>query len=344
MKLAVFTPADVAQMKRQLARDDLQAEDLLNLHFALGKALEDSREFESSFTHYASANRLRRSQSDYDIGQLEDYVAQSKAFFTPAFFADRAGLGHSAQDPVFVLGLHRAGSTLVEQMLASHSRVEGTRELPYVLRLGRDFGGSGLRGQGEIFNGALLADLSGPELAQLGRHYLTLSASDRHTQRPLFVDKMPGNWMHTGLIHLMLPNAKIIDIRRQPMAAGFALFKMNFGRGVDHSYDQKDIARYYRAYADLMAHVDTVLPGRVHRIQYDNLVENTETEIRRLMAYCGLPFEDNCLRYWETERAVQTPSSEQVRQPIFSSAVAQWRNYADWLAPMQEVFSADASA
>jgi tetratricopeptide (TPR) repeat protein len=338
MKLAVFTPADLAVMEQQLARTDLSPEDRYNIHFTLGKAHEDQKAYAPSFEHYAQANGIRRSQSDYDVGRLEAYVAEAKETFTAAFFADRAGEGNTAADPVFVLGLYRAGSTLVEQILASHSQVEGTRELPDMLRIGRDFGGIGSRGTERGLNAALLADLSSAEWAALGQQYLDSTRSERKTARPLFIDKMPANWMYTGLIHLMLPNAKIIDIRCQPMAAGFALFKMNFGRGVDHSYDQRDIARYYRAYADLMAHFDAVLPGRVHHMRYESLVEHTEAEIRRLVHYCALPFESACLRYWETERAVQTPSSEQVRQPIYKGSVNLWTHYAEGLRPMREAF------
>lgn len=338
MKLAVFTPDDVATMNQQLARTDLDEEDQYNLHFTLGKAHEDAKAYASSFEHYAAANRIRRSQSDYDVGRLEAYVAEAKETFTAELFAHRAGQGHTAQDPVFVLGLHRAGSTLTEQILASHSLVEGTRELPDMLSIGREFGGIGPQGTERGLLAELVRDLVPAEWARLGQQYLESTRSERKTQRPLFIDKMPANWMYTGLIHLMLPHAKIIDIRRKPMAAGFALFKMNFGRGVNHSYDQRDIARYYRAYADLMAHFDGVLPGRVHHMQYETLVEHTEDEIRRLLAYCGLPFEEGCLRYWETERAVQTPSSEQVRQPIYKGSVDVWTHYAEWLGPMREAF------
>ena len=338
MKLAVFTPEDVAVMEQQLLRSDLGDEDRFNLHFTLGKAHEDSKSFEPSFEHYDKANAVRRGLKAYDVSRLEDFVAQAKETFTPSFFAERVGTGHSAVDPIFIVGLHRAGSTLTEQILASHSQVEGTHELPNMLRIGRDFGGVSAEGAEHGLHRLLLGNLTPVEWAALGEQYLQTTRHERQTQRPRFTDKMPANWMYTGLIHLMLPNAKIIDIRRKPMAAGFALFKMNFGQGVDHSYDQEDIARYYLAYADLMAHFDDVLPGRVHHLQYENLVENTEEEIRRLIDYCGLPFEASCLRYWETERAVQTPSSEQVRKPIFKSAVEQWRHYEPWLGPMKQVF------
>lgn len=344
MKLAVFGDEDIALMREQLARSELTDDDRCNLHFTLGKAFEDRKDFSPSFEHYAEANRIRRSGSDYDVGNIEAYVEQAKAVFTKEFFAERLGYGNPAKDPVFVLGLHRAGSTLVEQILASHSAIEGTRELPHVFSIARYFGAPGARVERHGLNAALLGDLSAAEFAALGQRFLELSKADRHTERPLFVDKMPVNWMHVGLIHLMLPNAKIIDIRRKPMSAGFALFKMNFGRGVEHSYDQRDIARYYLAYTDLMSHFDGVLPGRVHHIQYEQLVEDTESEIRRLVDYCALPFEDSCLQYWKTDRAVQTPSSEQVRQPIYKSAVDQWKNYEHWLAEMSAEFEKKLSS
>ena len=338
MKLAVFESSDIDYMEYLLTADGLSDDDRSNVHFTLGKAYEDAKGYASSFEHYGKANAIRRAQNRYDVSRVEDYVAQAKETFTEAFFQERKGYGLQAADPTFVLGLHRAGSTLTEQILASHSLIEGTRELPHMLRIGRDFGGLGPRGQERELIADLLCNLSTAECARLGQTYLDLSRPERMTERLHFIDKMPANWMYTGLIHLILPNAKIIDIRRKPMAAGFGLFKMNFGDGVGHSYDQQDIARYYRAYADLMAHFDAVLPGRVHHIQYETLVDDTEAEIRRLIDYCGLPFEEGCLRYWETERAIQTPSSEQVRQPIFKAAVDQWTHYAEWLEPMRAAF------
>ena len=338
MKLAVFGEADVQMMEQQLANATSNDDDRYNLHFTLGKAFEDREAYEQSFDHYAKANATRHAQGTYDPTRIDRYVAAAKALFTADFFEARAGQGNLAADPIFVLGLHRAGSTLTEQILASHSRIEGTRELPDMLRIGQHFLNSHGRAEQAGLKRALLERLVPQELVQLGQTYLDTSRTSRLTDRPLFVDKMPGNWMFAGLIHLLLPNAKIIDIRRKPMAAGFALFKMNFGKGVDHAYSQSDIARYYLAYADLMAHFDAVLPGRVHHVQYEQLVDDTEGEIRRMIEYCGVPFEEGCLRYWETERAIQTPSSEQVRQPIFSSAVAQWKNYAPWLGEMRDAF------
>ena len=338
MKLAVFTDEDIKTMQTQLAREDISDEDLYNLYFTLGKAQEDKKTFQASFEHYAKANQIRHSQSDYDAAAIEEYVAQAKEVFTKEFFAERAGQGNPAIDPVFVLGLHRAGSTLIEQILASHSQIEGTHELADMLRIGRDFSFLGQKNHERKVNAQLLKALQPLELFKLGQDYVDSTKSQRKTNRQMFVDKMPANWMYAGLIHLILPNAKIIDIRRQPMSAGFALFKMNFGKGVDHAYSQRDIARYYCAYVDLMAHFDKVLPGRIHHLQYESLVENTDAEIRRLIEYCKLPFEESCLHYWETERAVQTPSSEQVRQPIFKNAVDQWKNYEPWLTEMKSEF------
>ncbi|MCR9140221.1 MAG: sulfotransferase [Alphaproteobacteria bacterium] len=339
MKLAVYTNGNIAVMEEQLRREDVAEEDRYNIYFTLGKAYEDREAYGPWFENYTQANSIRRAQIEYDIGRLEDYVAQAKEVFTPEFFKTRKGFGTPEADPIFIVGLHRAGSTLTEQILSSHSQIEGTRDLPDLLRIGRDCGDLATGGQETGLNKGLLADLDADECAALGRTFLEGTRDERRTDRPYFIDKIPANWMYAGLIHLILPKAKIIDIRHQPIAAGFALFKMNFGRGVDHSYDQKDIARYYRAYADLMAHFDVVLPGRIHHLQYEALVDETEAEIRRMIDYCGLPFEEQCLRYWETERAVQTPSSEQVRKPIFKDAVEQWRNYTEWLGPMEEVFA-----
>lgn len=337
-KPAEFDAGDIDYLDYLSSEDGLPDEDRIGIQFALGEVHEHRKDYARSFEHYASANRIRRGRSDCDVGRIEDYVAQVKETCTREFFAARAGGGDAASDPVFVLGLHCAGSTLVEQILASHSRIEGTRELPHLLRIGRDFGGLGPRGQGRDLHAALLLDVDPAERARLGRQYLGLCAAERHTDRPMFVDKMPANWMYAGLIHLILPQARIVDVRREPMAAGFALFKTNFGHGVDHGCDQRDIARYYRAYAELMAHFDAVLPGRVHHIRYEALVEDTEAEIRRLLDYCGLPFEESCLRYRQARRAMQTPDSEQVRQPIDPGALVQWRHYEAWLGPMREAF------
>jgi hypothetical protein len=233
------------------------------------------------------------------------------------------------------VGLPRAGSTLIEQILSSHSQVEGTMELPDVTMLARELGDQKTKAEAAKYTD-LLVKLDDDALRALGERYIARTRVQRKTARPFFIDKMPNNFAHVGMIHLMLPNAKIIDARRHPMGNCFSAYKQHFARGQTFSYDLGELGRYWRDYAALMAHFDEALPGRVHRVFYERMVGDTENEIRRLLAYCGLPFEEACLRFNETERAVRTASSEQVRQPIFSDAVEQWRNYEEWLGPLRE--------
>jgi tetratricopeptide (TPR) repeat protein len=336
LKTFRFTADDVAAMRAQLARPELALEDRWHFHFSLGKALEDAREFEPSFTHYAEGNRLRRTVQHYDADETTQLVARSKALFTPEFFAQRAGTGCRAPDPIFVVGLPRAGSTLVEQILSSHSAVEGTMELPDVVGIVGQLSGRRRRSDASAYPN-VLESLDAAELEALGERYLTQTRIQRRTGAPYFIDKLPNNWAHVGLIHLMLPNAKIVDARRHPLSCCFSGFKQHFARGQAFTYDLEDLGRYYRDYVDLMAHFDRVLPGRVHRVVYERMVDETESEIRRLLDYCGLPFEEGCLRFYENERAVRTPSSEQVRQPIYRQGVEQWRNYDTWLGPLRRV-------
>jgi hypothetical protein len=322
-------------MRSQLARSDLSADDRLHLHFALGKALEDAEQFAASFAHYAEANRLRRATIAYDATATTEYVRRVCAIFTAEFVEARRGWGCEAGDPIFVVGLPRSGSTLVEQILASHSAVEGTMELPDVLELARSLarrpGPAGAPDYPDV-----LARLDAEELRALGEDYLRRTRLHRRSGTPRFIDKMPNNWMHVGLIHLMLPNARIIDVRRDPMGCCFSCFKQHFASGQDFAYDLRDLGRYYRDYVDLMAHFDEVLPGRIHRVDYGALVQDTDAEVRRLLDHCGLPFDEACLRFYENERAVRTPSSEQVRSPIFRDALEQWRHYEPWLGPLEE--------
>ena len=334
LKTFRFDAGDVAAMRAQLARDDLAIEDRWHFHFALGKALEDAGEYADSFGHYAEGNRLRRSVLPYDPDDLTRLVARSKALFTPEFFAARRGAGAPAADPIFVVGLPRAGSTLVEQILSSHSAVEGTMELPDVVAIVAQLSGRRKRTEESPYPD-VLAGLDAGELRALGERYLEHTRIQRRTGAPHFVDKLPNNWAHVGLIHLMLPNATIIDARRHPMSCCFSGFKQHFARGQSFTYGLEDLGRYYRDYVDLMAHYDRVLPGRVHRVIYERMVEDTEGEVRRLLAHCGLPFEDACLRFYENERAVRTASSEQVRQPIYRHGVEQWRHYDSWLGPLR---------
>lgn len=334
LKLFRFEAADIDAMHRQLALKDLGDEDRLHLEFALGKALEDDDDCAASFRHYAQGNAIRRSQLAYDAGETTSRVAYIRQHYGREFFAERAGFGCAAPDPIFVVGLPRAGSTLIEQILASHSRVEGTMELPEIATLTGELRRQAEPGAAMPYHRALAA-LDAGALRALGERYLATTRIQRKTAKPFFVDKMPNNFMHVGLIHLILPNAKVIDARRHPMACGFSIFKQHFARGQDFSYSLDDIGRYYRDYVELMAHFDAVLPGRVYRVHYECMVDDTEAEVRRLLDYCGLSFEPACLRFFDNHRPVRTASSEQVRQPIYRGGLDHWRRYAAWLGPLQ---------
>jgi tetratricopeptide (TPR) repeat protein len=339
LKTFRFTASDLAAMRSQLARTDLSDDDRLHLDFAVGKALEDAGQYEASFQHYVQGNATRRNQLHYSADDTHARVEHIRAQYTHDFFAGRAGTGSEARDPIFVVGLPRAGSTLIEQILSSHSQVEGTMELPEVTSITRL-----LRLQGDAdaalpYHGALAA-LDADALRGLGESYLARTRIQRKTDAPLFIDKMPNNFMHIGLIHLMLPNATIIDARRHPLACCFSVFKQHFARGQNFSYSLDDVGRYYRDYVSVMAHFDSVLPGRIHRVDYERMVEDTEGEVRRLLEHCGLPFEASCLRFFQNPRPVRTASSEQVRQPIYREGVDHWRHYEPWLEPLKQALGA----
>jgi tetratricopeptide (TPR) repeat protein len=330
-----FTDADIAALRAGAERTDLGIEDRYHFHFALGKALEDAGDWEGSFAHYREGNRIRRKVIQYDPDELANGVRQAKELFTREFFDQRRDFGLPEPDPIFVVGLPRAGSTLIEQIVSSHSLVEGTMELPDVIAIAREIGGRRRRGQPSKYPAAL-AMLDGEQTRALGQRYLDQTRIQRRTRAPFFVDKMPNNFAHVALIHLMLPKAKIIDVRRHPLGCCFSVFKQHFARGQHFSYDLAELGRYYRDYVELMAHFDAVLPGRVHRVIYEEMVGNTEAEVRRLLAYCELPFEDSCLRFYENKRPVRTASSEQVRQPIYREGIDHWRHFEPWLAPLKE--------
>jgi predicted Zn-dependent protease len=336
LKTVRFTDDDLQVMRVQLERRDLTEDDRLHFHFAVGKALEERREYADSFEHYARGNALRRAQVHYDPAETTDYVRRARALFTPEFFAGRSGSGSPARDPIFIVGLPRAGSTLLEQILASHPLVEGTQELPDIPAMARRLGARKRRSEPTLYP-QVLASLDAAALRDLGEQYLADTRVQRKTDAPHFIDKMPNNWAHVGLIQLMLPNARIIDARRHPLGCCLSGFKQHFARGQGFTYDLAEIGRYYRDYVELMAHFDRVLPGRVHRVIYESMVEDTETQVRRLLDYCGLPFDERCLHFHETERAVRTASSEQVRQPIFKDATDHWRHYEAWLGPLKAV-------
>ena len=343
LKTFRFTPAQTQTMREQLAGGKLSPDDHFHFEFSLGKALEDAGEYAEAFEHYREGNRLRRQMLRYDADENAAHAQRSKKFFTREFFEERAGVGCPAPDPIFVVGLPRSGSTLIEQILASHSQVEGTMELPDVAMLARVVGGRTTRNAGSAYPRAL-EKFSADELRAFGERYLAQTRIQRKTSAPIFIDKMPNNFAHVGFIHLMLPNSRIIDARRHPLGCCFSGFKQHFARGQNFTYDMTEIGRYYRDYVELMAHFDEVLPGRVHRVLYENMVEDTEGEVRRLLAYCGLPFEEAVLRFHENQRAVRTASSEQVRQPIFKEGVDHWRHFEPWLAPLKEALGDVVSA
>jgi len=334
LKTFRFDDADIARMRELLESDDVAQEDFWHLSFALGKALEDKRQFDESFRHYAAGNAARRRGVHWDADKHDSTVAKAVAFFRPEFFAARRDSGNRSAAPIFIVGLPRAGSTLLEQILSSHSQVDGTTELPEVLSMARRLGAAATH-RGTSLYPEVLADLALGDLDALGAEYLEHSAIHR-SGAAHFIDKMPNNFLHIGLIHLMLPNAKILDARRRPIACCFANFKQLFAHGQEFTYSLEEIGRYYRAYVALMTHWDTVLPGRVLRVDYEAIVENTEAEVRRVLDHCGLEFEPACLQFHRTNRAIQTPSSEQVRQPIYTTAVEHWRNYEAHLLPLKQ--------
>ena len=331
LKTFRFDDPAIAHMGAALTRDELAHEHRLHIEFALGKALEDRTDYATSFAHYARGNALRLAQVPYSADDTNARLARAREQYTADFFRAREGMGAKARDPIFIVGLPRAGSTLIEQILASHSAVEGTMELPEIISITRALRADA---RGSTYHEAL-ARMDADELRALGEQYIERTRIHRKLGRPLFIDKMPNNFMHVGLIRLVLPNAKIIDARRHPLACCLSGFKQHFARGQNFSYSLEDLGRYYRDYVELMAHFDAVEPGRVHRVFYENMVEHTEREVRRLLDYCGLPFEDACLNFFDNDRPVRTASSEQVRQPIYTSGVDQWRRYEAWLDPLK---------
>lgn len=308
-------------------------DDRLHLHFALGRAFEQRGQPENAFAHYAAGNQLGRAAASIEP-PLAGRVDRSIALFTPDFFAERTGFGDLSDAPIFIVGLHRSGSTLVEQILASHSKIEATAELPLITQLflsvGRD---SALPGDLPLTK---LTHLGPQQARALGAEYLRRAQDYRSSSSPHFIDKMPANWLLIGFIQLILPNATIIDARRHPMAAGFSNFRQNYGQGVGWAYALEDIGAYYRHYLRLMRHFDRILPGKVHRVIHERLVENFEPEVRRLLDHVGVPFEPACLEFHRSGRPVRSASAEQVRRPLSREGVDQWLAFEPWLGPLKE--------
>jgi len=333
LKLYRFEDAEIARMRAEEASSSTVLADRYHLCFALGKALEDRGETAQSWSYYAQGNALKRSESRYRPEILETNTAEQIRVCTGAFFQSRSGWGAPDPDPIFIVGLPRSGSTLLEQILSSHSEVDGTQELPDIQAMVLE-----LQGRDPDLDHphypAVLADLSREDFVRLGERYLADTKVYR-TGRPRFIDKMPNNFRHIGLIHLMLPNARIIDARREPMSCCFSNLKQLFAQGQEFVYSIEDIARYYRTYLDLMQHWDEALPGRTLRVHHEDVVADLEGSVHRLLDYCGLPFEPGCIEFHKTQRSVRTPSSEQVRQPIFRDGLDQWKTYEPWLAPLR---------
>jgi tetratricopeptide (TPR) repeat protein len=331
LKNYVFSDAEIDEMQRLLSSGARERSNEAQLQFALGRAMEQREAYEPAFAHYAAGNALRRMDEPFDIEMFERRCARIRAFFDAGFFAAHRGSGDANPAPIFIVGLPRSGSTLLEQILASHPQVEGTMELPNILNMVAQFDdlAAGRNGYPETVGRASLA-----QLAALGRRYLEETAPLR-SGRAHFTDKLPNNFSHIGLIHTILPRATVIDARRHPMDACFSTFKQHFAEGQTFSYDLTDLGRYYRCYLSLMDHWDAVLPGRVLRVQYEELVREPEAHIRRLLAHCGLSFEPACLNFHATRRAVRTASAEQVRQPLYSSGVGYWRHFERELEPLR---------
>lgn len=332
LKTFRFKADDLAAMRAQLAAPDTSNENRFHLHFALGKALEDSSAYKESFEHYQQGNALVRADNPYDAEEMAQNVSREKRSFAREFFLAHKGEGCPSDEPIFIVGVTRSGSTLLEQILASHSSVEGLGEVPPLTTLVRRLAAKHADENGASDEPGFL---KGEDFKALGNEYLDHCRKYRKFVRPHFTDKMLSNFHHLGLICAIFPRARIIDIRRHPLACCVSNFKQIFPWREGPSFDLADIGRYYRIYVELMAHFDRVLPGRVHRVLYEDLVRDPGREITRLLDYCGLPFEEECLRFHESTRNVMTVSSEQVRKPLHAGAVETWRNFEPWLGPLK---------
>lgn len=335
-----FSDTDIKEMEAQAARPHLSNDNRIPILFGLGKAYGQRGQYEKSFAAYARGNALKRLRIRHDPGVLTAYVQRCKMVFAPEFFPTRKGWGHESRAPIFLVGMTRAGSTLVEQILASHSQIEGTREM---FNLG-SIAGTLQREHGASAYPTLLEELDSAAFRRFGEEYLETARVHRKLNRPRFIDKMGNNFAHLGLLHLALPNAKVVDMRRDPLACGWSNFTQLYANGQNETYRLSDFGKLYRDYAELMAHFDDVLPGRVHRVLYEQLVSNPEGEIRRLLGYLELPFENGCLEFYKNARTVSTISSEQVRSPLYKSAIDSWRPYERWLGPLKSALGGIANS
>ena len=340
LKTYRFTDDEITRMRAAEAAPNTQLVDRFHLCFALGKALEDDGQYAVSFGYYERGNALKKAESRYRPESIERNAHLQISVCTAEFFRARQGMGCASAAPIFIVGLPRAGSTLLEQILASHSQVEGTTELPEIPRLAQELQGRESTDSNPRYPG-VVRELTAADFQRLGEKYLADTRVYR-AGKPRFIDKMPNNFRHIGLIHLILPNAKIIDARREPLACCFSNFKQLFASGQEFTYSLEDIGRYYRSYVELMQHWDSVLPGKILRVQHEDVVEDLEGNVRRILEFCGLPFESQCVEFYKTERSVRTASSEQVRQPIFKEGLDQWLYFEPWLGPLKEALGETA--
>ena len=334
LKTYRFSDAQIIAMKRRLTGGDVQAVEEVNLLFALARAYEQRGDYSTAWRYYESGNSRQRRLINYDWQQTKTINDSLVAFYNHAFFEKTAAYGNPDPAPIFILGMPRSGSTLVEQIIASHSQVEGTGELPYIARL---ISSLGRNHAGDSKHPAVLSELEANQFAALGRRYLQMADRHRPEAGPCFIDKMPNNFSRIGFIHAILPNAKIIDVRRNPMDACVGNLRQLYAKGQPFCYDQRDVGEYYLQYQRMMDHWDEVLPGQVLHVQYENIVENLELQARRILAHLELPWEDDCLNYHQTNRAVRSASSSQVRQAIYSSGIGFWKNYQPKLKELQRV-------
>ena len=341
-KSYVFSAQEIEQMAALEANVATADEDRVQLAFALGNALENQGDYQRAFAYYAKGNARKQARTVHSAEQLQIRIDSQIEACTPALFESCAGVGCEAQDPIFIVGLPRAGSTLLEQILASHSQVDGTMELHNIVNLAARLRGRDEPGQPPRYP-RILGELEHDYFRRFGEQFINDTRAYR-ANAPFFIDKMPNNFFHVGLIRLILPNAKVIDARRHPLACCFSGFKQLFGEGQEFSYGLREIGNYYRQYETLMAHWDRVLPGFVLRVQHEDVVDDLEGQVRRLLDFCGLPFEQACLDYHNTERSVRTPSSEQVRRPIYRDGLEQWRRFEPWLAPLKDALGKDLLA
>ncbi|MDE2437396.1 MAG: sulfotransferase [Sphingomonadales bacterium] len=338
LKTYRFTDAEMAAMIAGEAGGSIATDDRIHLCFALGKAFEDAGDYARSFEYYQRGNHLKQEVLGYRPAAVAAEVDRQIEHCGPGLFSAKAGSGCASDDPIFIVGLPRAGSTLIEQILASHSRVEGTTELPDIMAIASRLNGRQASGEDDRYP-MNLVDIGKDDLTRMGEGYVESTRVHRREGTPRFIDKMPNNFRHIGLIHLILPNARIIDARRDPLACGFSVFKQLFAQGQDFSYDLAHIGGYYRDYLRLMDHWDRVLPGRVLKVQHEDVLDDLNGQVRRILDFCGLPFEQGCIEFHRTERAVRTPSSEQVRRPINRDGTEVWKNYDPWLGPLKQALA-----